>query len=221
MSTTKRAGLTVLLAAMGCAAAPLRAQTQAPAQTASAPESDFHVGDRVVLRVDVEPQLTDTFTVASGPLLVLPIVGNVPLVGVRHAQIEKVLAEAVAKFYRNPVVHARVLVRVAVLGEVLHPGFYAVPTETLVPDVVMTAGGPTSTAGVNAIHVMRDGKDLMPGDSIKAAMAHGLTLTQLGIRSEDQFVVPAAHDSEKTLRVIAELLAIPVAIITVIILARH
>lgn len=216
MSTTRRrVRLTGLLLALGCAT------TALGAQTAPAPGNDFHVGDRVVMRVDVEPQLTDTFTVAAGPLLVLPIIGTVPLAGVRHAQIEKVLSDAVAKFYRNPVVHARALVRVAVLGEVLHPGFYAVPTEMLVPDVVMTAGGPTTTAGVNAISVVRDGKQLMRGDSIKAAMAHGLTLTQLGIQSEDQFVVPAAHDSEKTLRVIAELLAIPIAIVTVLILSRR
>ena len=191
------------------------------AQAAPASDNEFHVGDRVVLRVDVDAQLSDTFTVTSGPALTLPIVGNVPLSGVRHDQIEKVLTDAVARYYRNPVVHARVLVRIAVLGEVLRPGFYAVPTDMLVPDVVMAAGGPTSTAGVNAIRVLRDGKELMRGDSTKTAIARGLTLTQLGIRSEDQFVVPHGSDPERTLRVIAELLAILVAIVTVIILARR
>ena len=191
------------------------------AQTPPAAENDFHVGDRVVLRVDVEPQLTDTFTVRAGPTLVLPIVGNVPLAGVRHDQIETVLSQAIAKYYRNPVVHARALVRIAVLGEVMHPGFYAVPTDVLVPDVVMVAGGPTSTAGINAIRVLRNGQELMRGDSTKTAIAHGMTLTQLGIQSEDQFVVPPLPDPEKKLRVIAELLAIPIAIATVLILARH
>lgn len=213
-ATRRHAGLTVALLALGCAVA-LGAQATPP------PDNEFHVGDRVVLRVDVDPQLTDTFTVSAGPALILPIVGNVPLAGVRHDQVERVLSEAIAKFYRNPVVHARVLVRIAVLGEVLHPGFYAVPTDILVPDVVMAAGGPTSTAGVNAIRVMRDGKQLMRGDSTKTAIVRGLTLTQLGIRSEDQFVVPQASDPERTLRIVAELLAIPVAIVTVLILARR
>ena len=210
----RKIGWSLLLAALGCAAS-LGAQSPAPA------DNDFHVGDRVVLRVNVEPQLTDTFTVTGGPALLLPIVGNVPLAGVRHDQIEKVLTDAVAKFYRNPVVHARALVRIAVLGEVTHPGFYAVPTDILVPDVVMAAGGPTPTSGVNAIRVLRDGKELIPGDSIKAAISHGLTLTQLGIRSEDQFVVPHGSDPERTIRVIAELLAIPVAVVTVILLSRR
>jgi polysaccharide export outer membrane protein len=203
----------MLLVTLGGAAG-LGAQS-APAQ------SDFQVGDRIVLRVDVEVQLTDTFTVSQGPALQLPIVGSVSLAGVRRDQVEKVLTDAVAKYYRNPIVHARTLVHVGVLGEVLRPGFYSVPVDMLVPDVLMAAGGPTATAQVNAIRVMRGGAEWLRGDSTKKSIARGLTVSQLGIRSEDQFVVPRASDSERTLRIVAELIAIPVAVITVIILTRH
>ena len=209
----QRAVLAALFVALGCAAA-LGAQSTSAA-------GDFQVGDRIILRVDVEPQLTDTFTVSAGPALLLPIVGNVSLAGVRRAQIEKILTEAVAKYYRNPVVRARALVRIAILGQVLHPGFYAVPADMLVPDVLMVAGGPTPTAEVNAIRVTRGGALLIASDSTKKAIARGLTISQLGVRSEDQFNVPLASDSERTIRIIAEILAIPIAIFTVIILTRH
>ncbi len=205
--------LTALLVALGCATT-LIAQSAPPA-------SDFQVGDRIIMRVDVEPQLTDSFTVSPGPALILPIVGSVPLAGVRRDQIEKVLTDAVAKFYRNPVVRVRALVRIAILGEVLHPGFYAVPSEMLLPDLVMVAGGPTGAAQVNGIVVNRNGAKFLSGDSTYKATMRGLTLAQLGIRSEDQFVVPHAADSERTIRIIAELLSIPIAIFTVIILTRH
>jgi hypothetical protein len=69
--------------------------------------------------------------------------------------------------------------------------------------------------------VTRGGAPLILADSTKRAIARGLTLAQLGVRSEDQFVVPLASDSERTIRIIAELLAIPIAIFTVIILTRH
>jgi protein involved in polysaccharide export with SLBB domain len=158
--------------------------------------------------------------VSAGPAVLLPIIGSVPLAGVRRDQIERVLTDAVAKFYRNPVVHARALVRIAILGQVLRPGFYAVPADVLLPDVLMTAGGPTPTAQVNAIMVTRGGAPLILADSIKKAIARGLTLAQLGVRSEDQFVVPLASDSERTIRLVAEILAIPIAIITVLILTK-
>ncbi len=191
------------------------------AQSPRSAGNDFQVGDRIALRVDVEAQLTDTFTVSPGPAVLLPIVGSVSLAGVRRDQLEKVLTEAVAKFYRNPVVHARALVRIAILGQVLRPGFYAVPADVLVPDLLMVAGGPTPTAQVNGIQVTRSGALLIPADSTKKAIARGLTLSQLGVRSEDQFVVPVASDSEHTIRIIAEVLAIPIAIVTVLILVRH
>jgi protein involved in polysaccharide export with SLBB domain len=206
-----------------CLASLLVALGSAATVGAQAPPSagEFQVGDRIVMRVDVEPQLTDSFTVTPGPAVLLPIIGSVSLAGVRRDQVEKVLTEAVAKFYRNPVVHARALVRIAILGQVLHPGFYAVPAEMLVPDVLMVAGGPTTTAQVNAIVVNRGGAPFILGDSTKKAIARGMTLSQLGIRSEDQFVVPLASDSERTIRIVAEILAIPIAIVTVLILTKR
>ncbi len=203
-----------LLAALACAAT-------LGAQSPSAASSDFQVGDRIVLRVDVEPQLTDTFTVISGPALLLPIVGNVSLSGVRRDQIEKVLTDAVTKYYRNPVVHVRALVRVAVIGEVQRPGFYAVPADMVLPDLLMLAGGPTVAAQVNAIRIDRGGSAWLRIDSTKKSIARGLTLSQIGIRSEDQVVVPRAADTESKIRLVAEVLAIPIAIVTVLILVRH
>jgi protein involved in polysaccharide export with SLBB domain len=191
------------------------------AQSGPRAGNGFQVGDRILLRVAGEAQLTDTFTVMAGPALMLPVVGSVSLAGVRRDSVEKVLAEAIAKYFRDPLVHARALVRVAVLGEVVRPGFYAVPSDMLVPDVLMAAGGPTPTAQVDHLRVMRGNVELLPVDSAKKALAEGLTLTQIGIRSEDQFIVPRAADSERTLRIVSTLVAIPVAILTILLLSKH
>lgn len=209
-----RALLTILFVALGHTAL-------AGAQAAAPAANELHVGDRIALRVDAEVQLTDTFTVRPGPALLLPIVGTVSLAGVPRDQVERALTDAIAKYYRNPVVHARALVHVAVLGEVLRPGFYSVPTDMLMPDILMVAGGPLPTAQVNGMQIVRGGAPLLRGDSTKKSIARGLTLSQVGIRSEDQFVVPRASDWESKLRVIAAVIAIPVAIITVVILTRR
>src|SRR3989442_7107013 len=47
---------------------------------------------------------------------------------------------------KNPVVRARPLIRIAVIGEVTRPGFYLVPPTSQVEDAVMAAAGPTQNA---------------------------------------------------------------------------
>src|SRR5439155_1611991 len=80
--------------------------------------------------------------------LKLRAIGTVSLAGVRRADLESYLARELAKYLRNPVVHAHVLVRVAILGEVEHPGFYAVPADLVLGDALMRAGGPTRDSRV-------------------------------------------------------------------------
>ena len=208
-------GLVAVLALVVCCAATLRAQSRPRGN------DELQVGDRIVLRVDGEAQLTDTFTVGRGPALVLPIVGNVALAGVRRDSVEKVLFDAVARYYRNPTVHARVLVRVAVVGEVARPGFYSVPTDALVPDVVMAAGGPTPAAQIDHIRLTRLGAELMSRDSVQRVIAQGRTLSQIDIRSEDQFVVPRVAEADHTIRTVSLWLTIPLAIATLIYFTRH
>lgn len=203
------------VAAVLCGAAAVGAQARPRG------DNELQVGDRIVLKVEGEAQLTDTFTVGRGPALVLPIVGNVSLVGVRRDSVEAVLSDAVSRFYRNPTVHVRVLVRVAISGEVTRPGFYSVPTDVLVPDVVMAAGGPTTTAQIDRIRITRVGVELMSRDSLQHAIAQGRTLSQIDVRSEDQFFVPRVADSEHSLRLISLWLTIPIAIASLLYFTRH
>jgi protein involved in polysaccharide export with SLBB domain len=182
--------------------------------------NEIQVGDRILLRVTGETQLTDTFTVTSGPAVVLPFVGSVPLAGVLRDSVERVLVAAISRFYRDPAVHARTLVRVAVLGEVQRPGFYAVPVDMLLPDVIMTAGGPTGYAQVDRVRILRHGVESLPQDSVMKALAQGMTLSQIDVRSEDQLIVPRIADPERTLRIVGALVTIPVAIITVLLIFK-
>src|SRR6266702_335620 len=105
---------------------------------------DFRAGDRLVIQVEEplpvtpgggggaapkspEQQLTDTFTVNGAQELTLPLLGLVPLRGVLRSELETYLTAQIATRIRNPEVHARALISVAVSGGVQKPGFYAVP----------------------------------------------------------------------------------------------
>lgn len=182
---------------------------RAPAQELALGEA-LRPGDRILLQVEGEAQLSDTFTVAPGPVLPLPGIGDIPLAGVRRADLEQHLTRELARFLRNPVVHARALIRVAILGEVVRPGFYAVPVELVLADAVMLAGGATRDARLDALRVERGDTLLLTRESLSRALGTGRTLDQLGLRAGDRIVVPRRRDGDALWRVL--LVVIPAAI---------
>jgi len=182
---------------------------QAPAAALPASEY-FRPGDRVLLRVEGESQLSDTFTVVAGPALPLPGFGDVPLSGVTRAGVESYLTERIGKYFRHATVHARGLVRLSIVGEVEKPGFYAVPADLVLTDALMVTGGPTREAKVKAVRIERDGAALWRGDSLQHALATGLTVDQLRLRDGDQVVFPRASHTG-VLPYVGVFLAIPAA----------
>jgi protein involved in polysaccharide export with SLBB domain len=180
--------------------------------TAQVPDDTVQVGDRVLLRVEGEPQLSDTFTVSPGPALVLPALGELALKDVRRAQVEPYLARELARFLKQPLVHARVLVRLAVLGEVERPGFYAVPADAILTEALMTAGGPTRDAKVSQLRIERDHAPVWSGEALQQSITRGLTVDQMKLRSGDRIVVPRRHNAAATAQVLGVLLTIPAAI---------
>ncbi|HVH10757.1 MAG TPA: polysaccharide biosynthesis/export family protein [Gemmatimonadales bacterium] len=202
---------------IGCAVGPVSARAQtAPGSTATpaavALGAGFQVGDRVLLQVEGDSLFTGTFTVGPGPALTLPVIGAIPLAGVRRTEVEPYLRQALARYLRDPVVHAKPLIRLAIVGEVEHPGFYSVSADALLADALMQAGGPTRDARVPALRVEREGKPILQGDSLQHVLAHGLTVDQMGLRDGDRFVVPRQHDGEATWRVLGLLVTLPAAI---------
>ena len=130
------------LAALGVVALLAVAPAPLPAQRA-----DFLVpGDRILLYVTGEPQLSDTFTVTPGPAIDLPTFGTVPLAGVRRDNVTPHLTAFLGRYIRDPQVRAQVLLRIGIAGEVTRPGFYAMPSTAVLEDLIMAAGGMTRDA---------------------------------------------------------------------------
>jgi len=153
-------------------------------------DGDLQVGDRIQMSVEGLQALSDTFTVATGRVLVLPMVGSIPLSGVLRSEIEPYLTQQIGRFVRNPVVHARSLLRVSVMGAVGRQGFFLVPSESLLSDVLMAAGGPTSNANLQKIRIDRDGRAIWPPEALQQAITEGRTLDQLSLRAGDLIVLP-------------------------------
>ena len=207
---------TLALLFVSCVALPLSVLAQ-DAVASRTGGSAIRPGDRIVLAVSDEPSLTDTFTVSAGPAITLPLIGVVSLAGVSRDALQSHLAGVLARVIRDPVVTARTLVRLAVLGEVARPGYFAVPADALLSDAITLAGGPTGNAEMRKLTLTRQGAMLQRDEQLRQSIAQGRTIDDLGIAAGDELMVPRRHDGERTARIIGLLVGIPV---TVFVLTR-
>jgi len=174
---------------------------------------DFQVGDRIVLVVEREAALTDTFVVEQGPAIELPTAGRISLAGVLRAEAENHLRTEIGRYVRDPAVRARTMIRISVTGEVGQPGFYAVPSEALITDVLVQAGQVTGEADLGRIRIERSQRTFWDNEALGPEIIEGRTLDQLGVRAGDRLVVGARPRGlgsfESSTRVMFFLLGIP------------
>ena len=155
-------------------------------------DGDFHAGDHVALFVEGEQALTDTFPVREGDVLDLPTLGVIPLRGVLRSELESYLTARIARYIRNPSVHATPLVRIVVLGAVIRPGFYFARPDQSLSDAIMLAGGPTATADLARSFVRRGNAITWATEGIRSVLSAGMTLDDIEIQSGDEIVVAEA-----------------------------
>lgn len=163
-------------------------------------EGDLRAGDRVALVVERFPELTDTFNIGAGRAIVLPEIGEISLIGVLRSELQPYLTERLSRFINDPVVHARSLVRLEIIGAVVRPGFYTVPSDVLVGDALMVAGGPLAAAQLDRITIQRGNEEIWSGERMREAIIEGRTLDQLSIRAGDGIHVPQRSSRLETLR---------------------
>ena len=168
-------------------------------------EGDFRRGDRIVLMVQGEPALTDTFVVGTGSELMLPppTTGTLSLKGVLRSELEPKLTEFVSRFRNNAIVRAQPLIRLSIQGEVARAGIYSVPADGRLADALMAAGGTTQFAKANKVSIERNGRKIWEGSSFE------MDLNELNLRDGDQIVVDSKRPGgTDTLRMVALLVSI-------------
>lgn len=160
-------------------------------------EGDFQPGHRILLFVDSDSALSDTFTVRADQKLLLPNLPEISLAGVLDSELQSYLETQLARYIRNPNVRAQALLRVSVTGDVASPGFYSIRTDTPVSDVIMNAGGPTSSADVRKAELRRGSAVVVKQDGIQTAIRSELTMSDIGARPGDELYVPGKADGAR------------------------
>jgi protein involved in polysaccharide export with SLBB domain len=152
---------------------------------------DFLAGDQIALFIEAEgaPQW-DTLTVEPGPLIDVPTMGPILLQGVLRSELEARLGTEIGRFIRSPRVQARALIRVSLMG-VGRPGFYMMPSDLLLSEAVMLAGGP-GAADPDQLRIERGQDVLWSAEELRAPVVDGSTLDDLGLQAGDRIILPAA-----------------------------
>lgn len=158
-------------------------------------EGDFQEGDKILLKLLGPAQLVgaqpgnDTVTVRAGKMLPLPQLPDLSLDGVLRSELTAKLEAHLGRFLRDSSVKATALIRLAIFGQVRSPGYYYVPTDLLLNDLIMKAGGPGGTADLGNI-IIRRGIDVIwtPQDT-RTALADGVSLERLGLKAGDEMYV--------------------------------
>lgn len=167
-----------------------QARTEAALIRSRLEEGDLRVGDRVLLVVERHTELSDTFNVVAGRKLVLPQIGEVSLEGVLRSELQEHMAAAIRRYIRDPVVRTRSLIRVEISGAVNRPGFHTLPSDMLISDALMAAGGPGGSARIDRARIERSGEVIWTAENLRETVIEGRTLDQLNVRAGDSIIVP-------------------------------
>ena len=152
---------------------------------------DFRPGDHIVVIVEGEPALSDTFPVHPGPAVDIQPVGQIDLRGTLHSELTALVQEQMAAHLIDPHVRTQVLVRFSIRGGVVKPGFYLVPAEAYLMDALMAAGGPTPGAKVDEARVERAQKVIWRADQDAGTELYTTPIGALGLSTGDTLVLPA------------------------------
>jgi len=178
---------------------------------------DFNVGDRVLIEVTGDTVYSDTFTVRTSRVLALPALPPLSLEGVLRSESDSVIAGFLARYLRNPEVTVTPLMRIGILGGVNRPGYYDVPAQTILSDVVMIGGGLSPVGSMKRTAVNRGNEEVLDSKAVSLGISNGSTLDLLNLQSGDNVNVGVANP-EATLnkvQIITALLAIPLMIVTI------
>ena len=153
---------------------------------------DFSTGDQLILEIEGgERPVSDTVTVRSGPVIRVDGFSDISVGGVLRSELQAHLTREFRRFMIAPRVTARPLVRLTVTGAVARPGFYVVPYDHTVSDVIMDAGGPAPNAKLEKTELRRGDRTVHESDGLSRAMREGRTLDELGAANGDVINVGA------------------------------
>lgn len=164
---------------------PVPGESSAVAVVDERPAEDVKIrpGDQIALRIDREPDLGGTFTVAEDGSVVLPRLGNTVVTDISAQALQDTLTAAYSVYLREPKIEAVVLRRIGVQGEVRRPDVYMVDLTVTLRELLAKAGGVTEAGNPNKIFIIRG------NERIRVAQDASARFRAAELRSGDQILI--------------------------------
>lgn len=175
---------------------------------------EYIIGDGDVLHISVweNDDLEQEVVVRPDGRISFPLVGDLPARGQTIVALDEMLTESLKEYIRFPEVSISIQKlggsKVIILGEVGHPGVYAVSGSKTVLEAVALAGGFTNDAVVNSIVLIRGGfgNPQVQRLNLKRPLLRGRDLGQnVALQSEDIIFVPKTFIADLS-RVLAQII---------------
>jgi polysaccharide export outer membrane protein len=160
-----------------------------PSATLAATDRIHKLGPRDLLQITVyqQPDLTQEVRVDDGGTVNLPLVGRIPAAGLTVEDFGKDLTARYREYLLNPEVTVFVKeynkreIEVSILGEVSRPGFYRIPENSTLLDVLAQVGGLKPESGDRLV-VLRPKK----GGEAEAFLVNAQELyTPAGVKTQN------------------------------------
>lgn len=170
------------------------ATADAPAIAENSLPKDFVIGNEDVLAVNVwkEPEISRTVPVRPDGKITLPLLGDVQATGLTPHKLEDSLRDGLKAYVANPEVTVIVQevksLKFNIVGEINHPGSFALSQPMTVLDGIAVGGGLRDFAKSSKIYVLRGGtrfpfnyKDVIKGKKLSS---------NIKLQSGDTIVIP-------------------------------
>ena len=157
-------------------------------------KNEFYPGDAVRITVIEIGRTTDQGTlnlsgdykINSLGFVMLPLVGDVKVVGHDRVSLAKHLVELYSPYLKEPYITAIPLIRVTLMGTFNKPGSYRISPESSLWELIEMAEGPKENCDLNSMRVERGGKILQK--NLLQQFERGHSLVDIGIRTGDQII---------------------------------
>ncbi len=164
----------------------------------SAPVSGDHLlgaGDQLIIRGWGSIDLDVRTAIDRNGMVNIPRVGAVPLAGVKAAQAEAVLRQAVGKFYKDFQLSVTIAglrgITVYVVGQARRPGSYTLSGVSTLASGLLATGGPGPNGSMRRVQLKRAGQVVREFD-LYAFLAKGDNSGDVRLVDGDVIVIPPA-----------------------------
>jgi len=137
---------------------------------------------------DIEDVITGDYYIQPNGLINLPQIGIINTSNKDFSEIKSIIEVRYDSLYKVPHLSVNALFRINILGEVEDPGFYYVSDSEKFTAILAFAGGPTETADLGDIVLIRDFESIEI--DVETIIQEGSKASDFGLQSGDQVYVP-------------------------------